>query len=682
MSSNLELFDCQTFISFLELATLRARKVLVKLQLGDLQPIKICDFDSQNGRTEIRLNRGIRYLARLECFSAFQICPVYIYFKTPEQQVLGACGFDLSQMIVDAYRQSSKESAKFVTYQVALAIQTPFDQEIGNAYLEFSVRHFPSKLDHVYCFEELQYADTSPAKSETPVEEPVEEIHDTHAHAQSSTRRRKLPRVYPRLADLLLLNRKYLKARKTLAHEVEALEQEVRIMEAAKRKQEMKRRQQKRRKLETGEILPRKLSSASEESIREESDSLMRVYKAEDASEHRRSVDSTFTPTTSVMSGKSKPKPKERRSKRQAELDQEAFLKRQENAAELRKQNQKKREEELYRKPVDHTSVPKKKPPKPVVKQPVKEKPEKVEEEQKQEEISEKLVSSDDLRSEEESVVVPSSRVDLSVTEGASKEEENAPVQDQSHVSSFKEDFGTDIGESSSKVEVASEKVTDITQIETETATEPEPEPSGVSRQEESSVSRPPDEMESRDKTMSELESSKKVTSELEQVTIDEDAVVQASSQVPESRDLDGFSGFESTTTAKEESTGLGKEQIESATSANGAVIEDSGMADNTGAEVSDLSSGLQRMLDSVGTFGDIDGLNLSDIPGEGSKQPVAKEEEVKRPTAKQMPMAGTMPPARLENIVKSVHSQDPSGVGAATTGGSGDSILSIMSDG
>ena len=252
MNSNLELFECQTFITVLELESQKPKKLFVRLQLNEIPPINLGQFETAEGDARVNLYSGVKYLARLECFTAFQVCPVYIYLSNAQNQVVGACGFDLGPMIVDAYRHSIKGVAETVNYQINLAIQNQWDQVIGNAHFEFAVRHFSHDLSQIFCYEEI--APAPQADGEEMQEDEGDGTGGGLAHAQTSTRRRRKMMVVPRLADLLLLNRRYYRTRGKLVDEMRMLEHEVKKIETSKKRQKMKRIQEVKRKLEAGQF--------------------------------------------------------------------------------------------------------------------------------------------------------------------------------------------------------------------------------------------------------------------------------------------------------------------------------------------------------------------------------------------------------------------------------------------
>jgi hypothetical protein len=239
-SSILELFDCQTFIISLELDTVKPKQVHISLQLMEMPPLEITSFEAAGGNTDVK--RGIRYLARVECFAAFQKCPVYIFLTTSDMKVIGACGFDLQPMIVDAYRHSSDPDYETVTYNIALDIQNRWDQVIGKAFVDFAVRHFSSDTKDIYCLEDRlpPLPPPEPAGADQPT---VQD--DRRVHKSTMARRKKLPRVYPRLSDLLILNKKYQTARGQLQAELVELEHEVKLIEASKHKKKARATQQR-----------------------------------------------------------------------------------------------------------------------------------------------------------------------------------------------------------------------------------------------------------------------------------------------------------------------------------------------------------------------------------------------------------------------------------------------------
>jgi hypothetical protein len=83
-----ELFDFTTLVTEIELNNIKRKTISVRLQLGEMTPLDISRFETADGDTQVHFQQGVRYLARLECFSAFQHCPVYVYFVNHRNQVI------------------------------------------------------------------------------------------------------------------------------------------------------------------------------------------------------------------------------------------------------------------------------------------------------------------------------------------------------------------------------------------------------------------------------------------------------------------------------------------------------------------------------------------------------------------------------------------------------------------
>ena len=205
MENNIEVFHIQTFISIIEVDNLPKKEILLRFQLDDLPHINITTFNVTEEVNSYQIYKGIEFLVRLECFSAFKVLPVYIFLANQENQIICACGFDLSPLVTDSYRKNYQGMEGTETYQVPLQLQDRYDRKYGFMHVEFSVQHFSTDLNKIFCYEDLP--------SNEVVEEPSEQEEiepEPKKKAEKKVNKRKFPRVNPRAADLYLLNLKYL----------------------------------------------------------------------------------------------------------------------------------------------------------------------------------------------------------------------------------------------------------------------------------------------------------------------------------------------------------------------------------------------------------------------------------------------------------------------------------------
>ncbi|OHS94876.1 hypothetical protein TRFO_10807 [Tritrichomonas foetus] len=244
MESNLEIFHCQTFISILEIDNLQEKELQIKFQLNEMPQIKISSFNTIEGIDRYNIYKGFEFFTRLECFSAFQVLPVYIFLCNQEGQIICACGFDLSPMVVDAFRRNSHGKPGIETYQVPLPLQDRYNHILGQAHLEFAVQHFSTDANNIICYEELP-TEVAPEPKKVQEEKVAD---DSDNKKEKKATKKKFPRVNPRAADLFLLNQKYLNTRVELVEQVRDLENQVKRMETSRRRQIYKQKEERRRR--------------------------------------------------------------------------------------------------------------------------------------------------------------------------------------------------------------------------------------------------------------------------------------------------------------------------------------------------------------------------------------------------------------------------------------------------
>ena len=238
MEENIEIFLCQAFISIIEVDDLRIKGININYQLLEMPQIYISSFNTIEGIHRYNIYKGIEYFTRLECFSAFQVLPVYIFLCDDNNQLLCASGFDLSPMVTDSFRKSRQGIFETETFQIALPLQDKHNNVLGNIHVEFAVRHFSQDPNTIFCYEEL------PEKIK---EEPVDTIGPTEEKkAEKPKEKRKFPRVNPRNADLYLLNLKYLNTKDQLISQVRDLENQVKRMETSRRRKIAQKKEQRK----------------------------------------------------------------------------------------------------------------------------------------------------------------------------------------------------------------------------------------------------------------------------------------------------------------------------------------------------------------------------------------------------------------------------------------------------
>jgi hypothetical protein len=246
-------------------------------------------------------------------------------------------------MIVDAYRHSSDADCRTVTYTIWLEIQNRWDQVIGKAFFEFAVRHFSSDVKDIYCLEE-RLPPLPPAEAR-PDEPTVQD--DQRVHKATMARRKKLPRVYPRLADLLILNNKYQTARFRLQSELVELEHEVKLIEASKHKRKARMAQERRRDGDTASMDEQETRSSSYGQRRDSASSgsvraMGAFAEIESLQPRQQRYRSPKRPTSGATSSQPVPPPKSSTARQDAKdraESQSEFLRRNDAAAAKHKKD-------------------------------------------------------------------------------------------------------------------------------------------------------------------------------------------------------------------------------------------------------------------------------------------------------------------------------------------------------
>ena len=242
---NLELFECSVLIKTLEIDSFKPKKMFAYFQFDEMPKRYIGEFDLDEGKNRIKLHKGIKFIVRVNCLLYFKKCPFYIYFSNVQSQTVCACGFDFSPLIVDAFRHSSPDNISRETYQSWLLLQNRYDQKIGSGNFKFTCRHFSADISRILDYEVPE--DESQNTGTQELEEGLETLESTHAHAITMTRKSK-KHWRPIYKDLLVLTKKYQRSRSGLVNEVDKLENSIRRIEARQKRKVHQGRQERRRK--------------------------------------------------------------------------------------------------------------------------------------------------------------------------------------------------------------------------------------------------------------------------------------------------------------------------------------------------------------------------------------------------------------------------------------------------
>ena len=225
MALNQQIFDCSVFVSAIEATGTVSLEYAVEIQLNDMDPIPGGKCNLRSGVVRNDVNFGAKFITRVSCFSSFHRMPLYIFMNSENQRA--ATAFDISPLLVDAVKNNGKSS----TFTVELPLQTEFNGNIGSIYANISVRHFSSDLSTIASLDTIKESDPEANTQSTDDDIVMADQEFSRKNAMTSVKRRKLPRCNPRAADLLILNKKYLRTRNALLEEVKELTQRLTNME-------------------------------------------------------------------------------------------------------------------------------------------------------------------------------------------------------------------------------------------------------------------------------------------------------------------------------------------------------------------------------------------------------------------------------------------------------------------
>lgn len=223
--TNLELFLIQVIIHDFEVNNMKQKEMYLKFQMFDL-PLKLISKANLDEDCRNNLESGVEFFIRLDCFQAFQQTPLYIYLSDSKKKTHCACGFDLCTTLVEAYQNSGK---KF-TYQLNIPLENKNQTHVGSITIEYSLVHYSSNVDEIICLDKEPEKIPEPQKAPEPVK-----------RKPKPKKKRELPLVNPREADVYQLNLQYRNTREQLKRELLDLERKVRTIEDSRRRQKIRR---------------------------------------------------------------------------------------------------------------------------------------------------------------------------------------------------------------------------------------------------------------------------------------------------------------------------------------------------------------------------------------------------------------------------------------------------------
>ncbi|EAY01091.1 dentin sialophosphoprotein precursor, putative [Trichomonas vaginalis G3] len=204
---------------------MKQKELTLKLQMFDL-PLKQISAVNLDEGCQNNLETGIEFFIRLDCFQAFQQTPLYIYLTDSKKHTHCACGFDICTTLVESYQNTGM---KF-TYQLNIPLENKNQTQVGSINIEYSLVHFSSDVESVSCL------DREPEKV-VELQKPPEPA----PKKPKPKKKRELPVVNPREADVYQLNIHYRKTREQLKKELIDLEKKVRTIEDSKRRHKIRR---------------------------------------------------------------------------------------------------------------------------------------------------------------------------------------------------------------------------------------------------------------------------------------------------------------------------------------------------------------------------------------------------------------------------------------------------------
>ena len=224
---NNEIFLIELIIHEAEIENIKQKEAKIQYQMFNMKLQNIGLVNIEDYHSEIE--QGVAFFIRLDCFEAFQQAPLYIYFNDPKvkKKCFCACGFDLSTMIVETYKNQGVRHV----YQVIIPLEDKASKQVGTAKIEYSITCMSSSADDVVCI------DKKPEKVEI-----IQPIEDFKPKPKPKPKKKKeFPQVNPREADVYLLNIQFRQTRDRLRKELADLERKVRTIEDSNRRKKIRR---------------------------------------------------------------------------------------------------------------------------------------------------------------------------------------------------------------------------------------------------------------------------------------------------------------------------------------------------------------------------------------------------------------------------------------------------------
>jgi len=217
--NNHEIFIFEVFINGIELDNMHSKRVSVQMQLESLPIVDLgLSFEIREKQSLTKVSFGCKYMSRIECFSAFQAFPFYIFLVDHKMRSLCASGVDISGIIVDSYKMNN-ETASF---SLSLPLENRNQMIVGSIDVKIGVKHFSPDISLI-------------KKISKPVEEHLSQNVSMESTKTSKKREKKkdktFPQVNPRMADVYQLNLKYRQTRDDLLKQMSVLEKKVRSID-------------------------------------------------------------------------------------------------------------------------------------------------------------------------------------------------------------------------------------------------------------------------------------------------------------------------------------------------------------------------------------------------------------------------------------------------------------------
>lgn len=271
MNAKSELFDIRFYAEIINIDLRIQRDVVFRVGIDKMEPVDFAEIHINKEDRRIKLNKGVEFMVRLDCFHSFKNSPLFFFITTTNYKKICGTGIEINSFLIDAFRTSPAPQ----THKAAVRLENAYREVVGDVTLKIAVRHISSDLSNIYCCGERGFhglKDTvnpllKPAPDSALNPHEIERVTKTNIRKSIFDDIVASDREFEMLPDLLYMYDEYKSLTNDMEDKIDDVNYHVNSALTRKNLEKMKKYQELRRKIDPLQSRLRKEDVADIESI-------------------------------------------------------------------------------------------------------------------------------------------------------------------------------------------------------------------------------------------------------------------------------------------------------------------------------------------------------------------------------------------------------------------------------